>query len=75
MKKAARCYQIESNNNSEFILSNYASYTEYAGLAVTAGILVKFGTAHGRSGPEVGSIKRIDVYGSRAVSLFLAYCL
>ena len=69
MKKAAQCYQVKSNNDSEFILSNYDSYTEYAGLAVTAGISVKFDTAHGRSGPKVGSTKRIDVYGSRAVSL------
>ena len=38
------------------------------GLAVTAGILVKFVTAHGRSRPEVGSTKRIDVYGSGGVS-------
>ena len=43
-------------------------YTEYAGLAVTAGIPVKFGTAHGRSGAEVGSTKRIEFYRSRAVS-------
>ena len=38
--------------------------TEYAGWAVTAGIPVKFDTAHGRSRPEVGSTKCIDVYGS-----------
>ena len=42
--------------------------TEYAGWAVTAGIAVKFGTAHGRSIPDVGSMKRIDVYGSGGVS-------
>ena len=29
---------------------------------------MKFGTAHGRSRPEVGSTKRIDVYGSGGVS-------
>ena len=28
---------------------------------------MKFGTAHGRSRPEVGSVKHIDVYGSRGV--------
>ena len=40
------------------------TYTEYAGWAVKAGIPVKFGTAHGRSRPEVGRAKCIDVYGS-----------
>ena len=38
------------------------------GLAVTADIPVKFGTAHGRLRPEVGSAKCIDVYGSGGVS-------
>ena len=28
---------------------------------------MKFGTAHGRSRPEFGSVKHIDVYGSRGV--------
>ena len=42
-------------------------YTEYAGCAITTGIPVKFGTAHGRSRPEVGSTKRIDAYGGRVV--------
>ena len=32
-------------------------YTGYAGWAVTAGIPVKFGTAHDRLRPEVGSTK------------------
>ena len=36
----------------------------YAGWAVTANLPVKYGTAHGRLRPEVGSTKRIDVYGS-----------
>ena len=43
--------------------------TEYAGWAVMAHIPVNFGTAHGRSRPEVGSTKRIDLYGSGGVSL------
>ena len=43
-------------------------YTGYAGWAVTAGIPVKFGTAHGRSTPEVGGAKCIDVYGRGGVS-------
>ena len=43
-------------------------YTEYAGCAVTAGIPVKIGTAHGRSRLEIGSTKCIDVYGSGGVS-------
>ena len=43
-------------------------YTEDAGCAITRGIPVKFGTSHGRSRPEVGSAKRIDVYGSGEVS-------
>ena len=38
------------------------------GLAVTAGIPVKFGTAHGRSTTEVGGAKCIDAYGSGGVS-------
>ena len=33
-----------------------------------AGIPVKFGTAHGKLSPEVGSTKRIDIYGSRGVT-------
>ena len=44
------------------------AYTGYAGCAITAGIPVKFGTAHGRSRPEVGGAKCIDVYGSGGVS-------
>ena len=43
-------------------------YTEYAGCAITAGIAVKFGTAHGRSRPEVGSGFPIEAYGTRGVS-------
>ena len=46
----------------------HISYTAYAGWAVTAGIPVKFSTAHVRSRPEVGSTKCIDVYGSRGGS-------
>ena len=43
-------------------------YTEYAGCAITTGIAVKFGTAHGRLRPEVGSTKCIDIYGSGVAS-------
>ena len=43
-------------------------YTGYAGCAVTTCIAVNFGTAHGRSRPEVGSTKRIDVYGRKGVT-------
>ena len=46
----------------------WCPYTACAGWAVTAGIPVKFGTTHGRSRPEVGSAKCIEVYGSRGVS-------
>ena len=42
-------------------------YTEYAGCAVTAGIPVIFGTAHGRLRPEVGSTKRIGASGKKGV--------
>ena len=42
-------------------------YTEYVGWAVTARIPVKFGTAHGRSRPEVGSTKRIGASGQKGV--------
>ena len=46
-------------------------YTGYAGCAITAGIPVKFGTAHGIiSRPEVGSSKCIDVYGRKGVAPF-----
>ena len=37
------------------------------GLAVTAGIAVKFGTMHGRSRPAVGSAKCIGSYGRKGV--------
>ena len=37
------------------------------GLAITAGIAVKFGTAHGRSRPAVGSVKCIGSYGRKGV--------
>ena len=50
------------------LISTLTLYTGYAGWHVTAGIPVKFGTAHGRSRPEVGSAKRIDFYGSGGVS-------
>ena len=40
------------------------TYTGYAGIAV------KFGTAHDRSRPEVGSGFRIDAYGRKRVSSF-----
>ena len=43
-------------------------YTEDEGCAITTGIHMKFGTAHGRSRPEVGSGFRIEAYGSRGVS-------
>ena len=46
-----------------------SAYTEYAGLAIMEGIPVKFGTAHGRSRPEVGNKKGIDIYGSGGVTL------
>ena len=44
------------------------SYTGDAGLAVTAGIPVKFGIAHGKSVSEPGSAKRIGAYGRKGVS-------
>ena len=49
-------------------------YTEDAGCAITTTIPVKFGTAHVRSRLEVGSMKRIDVYGSRGVSRLSLIC-
>ena len=45
-------------------------YTEYAGCALTACIPVKFGTAHGRSRPEVGNGFRIDANSRKGVSPF-----
>ena len=54
---------------SEYLpLPSVGLYTEYAGLAVTADIGVKFGTAHGRLRPEDGSGFPIEAYGSRGVS-------
>ena len=37
------------------------------GLAITMGIAVKFGTAHGRSRPAVGSAKCIGSYDRKGV--------
>ena len=45
-----------------------AALYRVCGLAVTAGIPVKFGIAHGRLTPELGSAKCIDLYGSGGVS-------
>ena len=42
-------------------------YTEDVGWAVTAGIPVKIGIAHGKSVPEIGSAKRIGAYGRKGV--------
>ena len=44
------------------------AYTEYAGCAITTAIPVKFGTAHGRTRPEVGSTKCIEAYGRNGVN-------
>ena len=44
-------------------------YTGDAGLAVTAGIPVKFGIAHDKSVPEVGSAKRIGACARKGVPL------
>ena len=54
-------------NHRSFTLSSVSLYWG-CGLAVTAGIPVKFSTAHGRAILEVGSTKRINAYGSRWVS-------
>ena len=45
-------------------------FTGCAGCAITAGIPVKFGTAHGISRPDVGSTKRTDAYGRKGVAPF-----
>ena len=50
-------------NERERLLSIY----RVCGLAVTAGIAVKFGTAHGRSRPAVGGAKCIGSYGRKGV--------
>ena len=52
-----------------FPVKRPGDYTEYAGCAITAAIPVKFGTAHGRSRPEVGSTKCIDAYGRGFLAL------
>ena len=46
----------------------HISYTEDAGLDVTAGIPVKVRIAHGISRPEDGSGFPIEAYGGRGVS-------
>ena len=46
----------------------HAGYTGYAGWHVVATIPMKFGTAHGKSRPEVGSGFPIEAYGNRGVS-------
>ena len=43
------------------------AYTGDAGWAITAGIPVKFVIAHGKSVPEVGSVKCIGAYGRKGV--------
>ena len=43
-------------------------YTEDAGWAVTAGIPMKFGTAHGKSALEVGGAKCNGAYGRKGVT-------
>ena len=48
------------------VLSTYAIY-RVCGLAVTAGIAMKFGTAHGRSRLGVGGAKCIGSYGRKGV--------
>ena len=42
-------------------------YTECAGCAITAGIAMKFGTAHGRLRLGVGGAKCIGSYGRKGV--------
>ena len=57
--------QYLKNGSEKLVL---VPYTGYAGCAITAGIPVKFSTAHGRCRPDVGSTKCIDVYGSGGVT-------
>ena len=45
----------------------YISQYRVCGLAVTAGIAMKFGTAHGRSRLGVGGAKCIGSYGRKGV--------
>ena len=59
---------VKPSDSSGFTHGYRGVYTGYAGWAVTTRIPVKFGTAHGRSRSEVGSMKYTDVYGSRGVS-------
>ena len=62
-------FRIVQNKQFNYIKDSHSrKYTGYAGWAVTAGIPVKFGTAHGISRPEVGSMKCIDAYGRKGVS-------
>ena len=79
--------QISNLNLIHFNASNsvISMHTGYAGCAITAGIPVKFGTAHGRLRPEVGSTKCIGacgkkgvpqvsrIFGTNKTKLFLAY--
>ena len=52
-----------------FLFRQMLLYTGDAGLAVTAGIPVKFATAHGKSVLEVGGAKCIGAYGRNGVPL------
>ena len=54
---------------AEFTRIRGSTYTGYAGWHVTAGIPMKFCTAHGRLIPEVGNGFRTDIYGRKGVSL------
>ena len=60
---------VRGNTRPELLVSR-SRYTEYAGLAVAACILVNFGTPHGKSLPEVGNGFRIDANGRKDVSPF-----
>ena len=44
------------------------AYTGYAGCAITMVIPVNFGTAHGKSWPEVGSPNALTSMGEKGLS-------
>ena len=62
-------YCHRTNHAEGAIVHAVSDWTVYrvCGLAVTACIAVKFGTAHGRSRPAVGSVKCIGSYGRKGV--------
>ena len=69
MATRSKADSLEKNSMVDHGETNIVSIGLYrvCGLAVTAGISMKFDTAHGRWRPRVGGAKCIDSYGRKGV--------